>query len=79
MRADVDAGYLRDLAAELDRRMRKLHEAEPSRTPLKIAVMTALNMMDELRRLEREAEGIASNYEQRAKEMEDHLTRGLFD
>lgn len=77
IRADVDATYVREIAATLDTRMRKVHQSEPSRPPLKIAVLTALNLMDEVCTLRREKEELQRSYERRVREFEESLTRGL--
>ncbi len=79
VRADVDAEYLKQLAVNLDQRMRVLHQTEPSRAPLKVAVLTALNLMDELATLRREHDQLAEIYESRARQMAEELTRRLVE
>lgn len=77
IRAAADESYVREVAAKLDSEMRKVHQAEPSRPPLKIAVLTALNLMHEIESLRREKRALMENYENRARELDDFLSRGL--
>ena len=48
IKGGVDADYIREVAASVDTRMRESQAAQPSKPPLKIAILTALNMADEL-------------------------------
>jgi cell division protein ZapA len=77
IRADADGTYIREVAAKLDAEMRKVHQSEPSRPPLKIAVLTALNLMHEVESLRREQREIVEKYENRAREIDEYLSRGL--
>ena len=79
IRADADADYVRAVAAYLDDRLRAIYEAEPSRPPLKIAILTALNLSDELFTLRREKQELMERYETKVREFTDHLSRGLLE
>ena len=79
IRADADEEYIREIAAFLDERMRAIQQAEPSRPPLKIAILAALNLADELFTLRRERKEIVQKFEQKAKEFSNHLDQGLLD
>jgi cell division protein ZapA len=79
IRADADEEYIREIAAFLDKRMRAVHQAEPSRPPLKIAILTALNLTDELFALRRERQEIVERFEQKAKEFSKHIDQGLME
>jgi cell division protein ZapA len=79
IRADADDEYIREIAAFLDERMRAVHQAEPSRPPLKIAILAALNLTDELFTLRRERQEIVERFEQKAKEFSQHLDQGLLE
>lgn len=77
IRSDAEGSYVRELAEKLDREMRRVHQAEPSRPPLKIAVLTALNLMHEIESLRREQQELETGYETRARRMDEYLTRAL--
>lgn len=77
VRADADAPYVREIAAFLDARMRRIHEAEPGRQPLRVAVLAGLNLADELFTLRRELQELERQYESKIREFTDHLNRGL--
>lgn len=60
IRADQDEEYLKELAAYVDGKMRQVAEATRMVDSLKVAVLAALNMADELyvlRRRQEETEG----------------------
>ncbi len=48
IRAGVEADYLRQLAAFVDQKMREMSQGMVTVDPLKIAVMTALSIADDL-------------------------------
>ncbi len=79
IRADADADYVREIAAFLDDRMRAIYQAEPSRPPLKIAILTALNLSDEVMTLRRENREVQERFETKVREFTDHLNRGLLE
>lgn len=47
LRGDNDAGYLHELAKEVDQRMREVAEATGTADTLALAILTALNITDE--------------------------------
>jgi cell division protein ZapA len=77
VRADADADYIREIAAFLDARMRTIHQAEPSRSPLRIAILAALNLTDKVFTLVREKKELEEQYERKVREFTEHLNRGL--
>ena len=79
VRAHADADYIREIAATLDSRMRMIQQSEPDRQPLKIAVLAALNLIDEVFTLKREKVELADRYERKAREFTEHLNRGLLE
>jgi cell division protein ZapA len=79
VRADADADYIRDIAAFLDARMRKIQKAEPNRPALKVAILAALNLTDEVFTLQREKQELIERYERKVKEFTEHLNRGLLE
>ena len=79
VRADADAAYVHEIAAFLDARMRLLQQADPNRPPLKIAILAALNLIDEMFALKKEKQELADRYERKVKEFTEYLNRGLLE
>jgi cell division protein ZapA len=79
VRADADAAYVHEIAAFLDARMRLIQRADPNRPPLKIAILTALNLIDEMYTLKKQKQELADGFERRVKEFTEHLDRGLLE
>lgn len=53
LRGDGDTGYLAELAAEVDRKMREVAEASGTADTLKVAILAALNIADDNRQARR--------------------------
>jgi cell division protein ZapA len=79
VRAAADEAYVREIAAFLDARMRLLQQADPNRPPMKIAILTALNLIDEMFALKKEKQELTDRYERKVKEFTEHLNRGLLE
>jgi cell division protein ZapA len=77
VRAAADAEYIREIASFLDARMRMIHVSEPDRSALKVAVLAALNLTDEVFTLRRERQELVDHFERKVKEFTDHLCQGL--
>lgn len=54
IKGDAETEYLQNLAQVLDQRMAKLTSAHPRLTRTQIAVLTALNILDEYTRLQQD-------------------------
>lgn len=52
--SDEDEGYLRELAASLDRRMREVAASAPTASTLNVALLAALQVVDEYSKVQRE-------------------------
>ena len=50
--ADEEPSYVQEVARFVDRRMREVSEAMVTQSPIKIAILTALNLADELKKVE---------------------------
>ncbi|MBI3395494.1 MAG: cell division protein ZapA [Spirochaetia bacterium] len=48
IRGDADTGYIAEVAREVDNRMRLLRSSYPDMSKSRIAILTAINMADEL-------------------------------
>lgn len=67
VKSQEEEQYVRELAAYLDRKMRDIQEKSPHLTPHKVAVLAALNLVDELFKVRREYEGLLELIEQTKK------------
>ncbi|MEX2270537.1 MAG: cell division protein ZapA [Vicinamibacterales bacterium] len=73
VRSDLDAGYVADLAAYVDAKMRLASSESSAADSMRLAVIAALNIADELFRAREEAAGGAGTYDallDRAAELE---------
>ncbi len=77
IRGEQQPAYLTDLATEVDRRMRELAEHVISPEPGRLAILTALNLADELSRNRSVWEGERNAIEARVLELGDLLDRAL--
>lgn len=79
IRADADEAYIRKIASYLDERMNAVMKADPGRTPLNIAVLTALNLADELFALKRDRQKQLDAFTQKAKDFSRQIEKELLD
>jgi cell division protein ZapA len=70
VRSDLDPQYISELAAFLDENMRSAARELASADPLRIAVIAALNITDELHRAKADSRGIEGRLHARAAEIE---------
>ena len=77
IRTDLDPAYVARLAAYVDDRVRALGEATPSGDPMRLAVLAALNITDELFRCRDASRARSGAIAERAQELEELLDRVL--
>jgi cell division protein ZapA len=70
VRSELDAHYVTELAAYLDEKMRAAAHELANADPLRVAVVAALNIADELFRLRRDAAGMDDDLRARTSEIE---------
>ena len=70
VRSELDAQYIAELASYLDDRMRAAAREISTADPLRIAIVAALNLTDELFRLRSEAGGLEGRVLARTAEIE---------
>jgi len=70
VRSDLDAQYIAELAGYLDEKMRGAARELSSADPLRIAVIAALNITDELYRARADSRGIEGRLHARAEAIE---------
>lgn len=74
LKGDASEEYIKKLAAYVDGKLKEVHSASPSITPLKAAILASLTIADELHKLRDDQELIARNIEERTNAL-----TGLFD
>ncbi|MCX7835891.1 MAG: cell division protein ZapA [bacterium] len=78
IKAEADADYIRKVAEYLDAKMRDVEETLPAgSTPMKIAVLAALNLTDELFMAWEERDRMRQELEDRAKQLSEKMAREL--
>jgi len=70
VRSDLDPQYVAMLAEHLDARMRQASRELASSDPLRLAVIAALNVTDELFRARADSTGIEDRLRERAADIE---------
>ncbi|MCA1583404.1 MAG: cell division protein ZapA [Acidobacteria bacterium] len=77
VRTSLDPKYVQDLAAYVDRKMRLASESSPSSDTVGMAVLTALNIADELFRARTEQSVTDGTFQQRAEALERIVDEAL--
>lgn len=72
-----DTEYIAELAEYVDTKMRLIAQQASTVDSLRVAVLAALNIADELHVLKRKYESIASDYNERAGQLEGALDEVL--
>ena len=74
IKGEASEEYIKRLAAYVDEKLKEIHTANPSITPLKASILASLNIADELHRIRDEHEIAARNIEEKTNAL-----TGLFD
>ena len=77
IRGELDEAYVQKLAAYVDEKMRAAAETAPTGDSLRLAVLSALNIADELFRCRDANLARAGQFAERAEELERLLDRVL--
>lgn len=77
MRGHEDSEYLRELAAQVDRKMREVARQVTSADVTRIAILTALNLSDELFQCRRGQEGERVRIKEKVSELAVELETAL--
>ena len=77
IRSTLDQEYVAQLASYVDEKMRAAADSTPAGEPLRLAVLTALNVADELFRCRAGAQARTGELAERAGEIERLLDRVL--
>ena len=79
IRSDLDPAYIGELAAYLDAKMRQAAGELATADPLRVAVLAALNVADELHRVRSDAQGMTGQLLSRAQDIEQMVDAVLTD
>lgn len=77
VRGDVDAEYIQKVAEFVDNKMRQIDHETSVKSSLKVAILAALNITDELFKERAEKEQLMKQFEEKIVHMIDHLNRTL--
>lgn len=77
VRGSDDTGYLQGLADLVDRKMREIAQHASAADTARIAILAALNLADELFRLQQQQEQEREEIREKAAELAEELTRAL--
>lgn len=77
VRTTLDAKYVQELAAYVDRKMRLAGESSPSSDTVGLAVLTALNIADELFRARSEQSMTDGTFQKRTEALERIVDEAL--
>ena len=69
LRADEDGGYVEELARYMDTKMSTLAESTGTADPLRVAVLAALNVVDELFKLREQQRSAEEQVDATAREL----------
>lgn len=61
IRGDASAEYIKEIADFVDNKLKEVYNASPDITPLKAAILTALNIADELHKIKNEYNSISQS------------------
>lgn len=67
IRGEEDSDYIQMLASYVDRRMRMIFQRNPNLSSTKVAVLTALNLADELNKLQEDYDELVRAMEEERK------------
>jgi cell division protein ZapA len=77
LRAEEDGSYVEELARQVDAKMRTLSEQTGTTEPVRVAVLAALNLADELEKLRAEHRASEEALESTGRELVSALDRAL--
>ena len=72
-----DPEYIRAVARYVDEKMADIQANTTVTAPLRLAVLAALNIADELFKLQREKDDLLAEFEEKAREISEYLSQGM--
>ena len=77
LKSNTNGEYIKSIAQLVDQKMRKLSGSTSVKTPVKIAVLTALNLADELSQLKEKYQKEIEHFERKSKELSERIEHYL--
>jgi cell division protein ZapA len=77
IRGEVDVEYIRHVAEYVDRKMREVDQTTAAKSSLKVAILTALNIADELFRERDEKKSLVQTLETRLDQLTKLINENL--
>lgn len=74
IKGDADEQYIKKLAEYVDKKTKEVIESNPNISPVKASILTALNIADELHKIQLSQEEFAKGIEEKTRAL-----AGLFD
>ncbi|RMG71384.1 MAG: cell division protein ZapA [Nitrospirae bacterium] len=69
IKGDASEEYIREVARYVEGKIKEVLEKSPGTSPLKAAILAAMNIADELKKTEREHEALAKDIESKAEQL----------
>ena len=66
IKGDAPEEYIRELASYVDKKLKEVYNASPNLTPVKASILAALDIADELFKIQNQQEEIAKHIEEKA-------------
>jgi cell division protein ZapA len=79
IKADIDSSYIIRVAQFVDKKMREVAERSSQRVPVKVAVLTAMNIADELFKEKEDKDKKLSLVEEKAQTLLEWLDKRLVE
>lgn len=77
IRGDADPSYIKEVAGYVDRKMKEIAKNAPIHSSMKVAILTALNVADELFKERMEKEKLLTEMEHRIDEIVDAIDKEI--
>lgn len=79
IRGDADPAYIKEVAEYVDRKMKEIAKNAPIHSSMKVAILAALNVADELFKERLEKEKLLSEMEHRVDEIADAIDKKIIE
>ncbi|MDZ7344144.1 MAG: cell division protein ZapA [candidate division KSB1 bacterium] len=77
IKGDVDVDYIRQVAEYVDRKMREVDQTTAAKSSLKVAILAALNIADELFHEREEKTGLVRTFEAKVDQLSRLINENL--
>ena len=79
IRGDADPTYIKEVAEYVDRKMKEIAKNAPIHSSMKVAILAALNVADELFKERIEKEKVLAEMEHRVDEIADAIDKEIIE